>query len=288
MSDVSVIGLGAMGSALASAFLSRGFTVTVWNRSAEKAEALAAKGAAVAANAADAVAASKLVAVCLLNYGTVSQALGPASNALKGRGLLNLTNGTPAQARDMGKWAAERGAEYLDGGIMATPPMIGAPEALVLYSGSKTAFEAHQTKLDSLGASKYLGHDAGLAALYDLSLLAGMWGMFAGAIHATALAGTEKVDAREFMAILVPRLHAMVGLLPQLAEQVDSGDYAKGVVSNLAMQAVAYVNLMEASRAQGVSAKLIAPMQDLMNRGVDAGHGNADLSSLVDLIRGRP
>ncbi len=109
--------------------------------------------------------------------------------------------------------------------------------------------------------------------------------MFAGAIQATALVRTEKIKAHDFMALLIPWLNAMIGLLPQLAEQVDTEDYAKGVVSNLAMQAVAYVNLMEASTAQGVRTELIAPLHDLMNRGVAAGHGHADLSSLVEMIR---
>lgn len=73
--------------------------------------------------------------------------------------------------------------------------------------------------------------------------------------------------------------------LPQLAEQIDTGDYTKDVVSSLAMQTVAYANLIEASKAQGVSTELIAPMHDLMNRGVAEGYGAADLSSLVELIK---
>jgi len=60
-SGASMIGLGAMGSALVAAFLNRGLAVTVWNRSAEKADALVAKGALRAATVADAVAANKLI-----------------------------------------------------------------------------------------------------------------------------------------------------------------------------------------------------------------------------------
>jgi len=285
MSDVSVIGLGAMGSALAAAFLRHGLTTTVWNRSAGKADALAARSASVSPDIQSAVVASKLVVVCLLDYGTVHEVLGGVGDVFTGRTLVNLTNGTPAQARELAKWAAKRGAQYVDGGIMAIPPMIGEPGALVLYSGSQKGFDSNRMTLDNLGTSKYLGEDAGLAALYDLSLLAGMWGMFAGAIHATALVGTEKVEAGKFMELLVPWLNAMVGLLPEMADQVDTGDYAKGVVSNLHMQAVAYVNLMEASRDQGVSPELIAPLHDLMERGVAAGQGHADLSSLVKMIK---
>lgn len=55
MSAVSVIGLGAMGSALAAAFLNRGLAPTVWNRSAGKADALVAKGAVRASTPSDAL-----------------------------------------------------------------------------------------------------------------------------------------------------------------------------------------------------------------------------------------
>lgn len=285
MSDLSVVGLGAMGSALAAAFLNRGLVTTVWNRSPEKADALVAKGALRPSTAAEAVEASNLVVVCLLNYLTVYEALGGAGGALSGRVLVNLTNGTPLQARDMAKWAADRGAEYVDGAIMAIPPMIGQRAALLLYSGSKSGFDAHRQVLESLGTGQYLGSDAGLAPLYDAALLIGMYGIFAGALHAMALVGTEGIAARELMPVLTPWMNAMMGGLPGLAEQVDTGDHTKDVTSNLEMQAVAYANLMEASRAQGVSTELIAPMHHLMNRGVAAGYGAADLSSLVDLLR---
>lgn len=56
---VTVIGLGLMGSALAGAFLANGNPTTVWNRSAEKADSLAAQGARRAATVADAVMASR-------------------------------------------------------------------------------------------------------------------------------------------------------------------------------------------------------------------------------------
>ena len=58
MSDVSVIGLGAMGSALAEALLKSGLSVTVWNRSPARADALVAKGAVAAGSVNEAVEAS--------------------------------------------------------------------------------------------------------------------------------------------------------------------------------------------------------------------------------------
>uniref|UniRef100_UPI0013026769 NAD(P)-binding domain-containing protein n=2 Tax=Streptomyces TaxID=1883 RepID=UPI0013026769 len=52
---LTLLGTGAMGTALARAWLAAGHPVTVWNRTAARAEALAAEGATVAATAAAAV-----------------------------------------------------------------------------------------------------------------------------------------------------------------------------------------------------------------------------------------
>ena len=72
---VSVIGLGLMGSALAEALLNAGHEVTVWNRTAAKAEPLTAKGARAAASAAEALAASGVTIVCLTNHAATMEAL---------------------------------------------------------------------------------------------------------------------------------------------------------------------------------------------------------------------
>lgn len=285
MNNVTVIGLETMGSALADGFLKQDYAVTVWKRSASKADPLVARGAHCAAMIASAIAASNLLVVCLLNYHTVYEVLGSADGFLSGRVLVNLTNGTTAQARELAKWTEECGADYLDGGIMAIPPMIGQSEALLLYSGSQQAFDTHRKALDSLGTSKYLGSDAGLAPLYDLALLTGMYGMFAGAIHATALVGTEKVEALQFMPLLSFWVNAMLEGLPDLAERVDTGEHTREVVSKLDMQVAAYINMIEASKGQGISTELIAPLYDLMKRGVATGYGTADLSSLIELIK---
>ena len=57
-SEISVIGLGTMGAALARTLLQNGYRVTVWNRTSAKAEPLVRDGAVLAPSAASAVSAS--------------------------------------------------------------------------------------------------------------------------------------------------------------------------------------------------------------------------------------
>jgi 3-hydroxyisobutyrate dehydrogenase-like beta-hydroxyacid dehydrogenase len=104
--SVTVIGLGNLGQVLAGTFLEQGYRTTVWNRSPGKADGLVARGAVRAATAAEAIAASDLVIVCVLEYETVRDLLTPTADVLAGRVLVNLTSGTPQPARELAAWAA--------------------------------------------------------------------------------------------------------------------------------------------------------------------------------------
>ncbi|GAB3428771.1 NAD(P)-dependent oxidoreductase [Flindersiella endophytica] len=286
--SLTLLGLGAMGTALARAWMDSGYAVTVWNRTPARAEPLAAAGAAVAASAADAVAANRLVVACLLDDASVGATLAGAD--LAGKDLVNLTTSTPGQARARARWAAGRGARYVDGGIMAVPPMIGAPAGggYVFYSGDSALFDEHQPTLAVPAGTTYVGVDPGFAALHDVALLSAMDGMFAGVTHAFALVHKENIAPKEFAPLLAGWLGAMASFVGRMAERLESGDYTTGVVSNLAMQAVGSATLERTAEEQGVSNELLAPYHDLMRRRVDAGHGDEDGAGLVGpLLRER-
>jgi 3-hydroxyisobutyrate dehydrogenase-like beta-hydroxyacid dehydrogenase len=175
---VTVLGLGAMGRALAAALIDGRHPTTVWNRSPGRTEGLPER-AVVAATAAEAVSSSPLVVTCQLEHAAVHEVLDPVAPHLAGRSLVNVTTTTPTQARELAAWAAEYGTDYLDGGIMATPDMIGSRDSAILYSGSPDVLDDHRALLDLWGDSNYVGPDPGMASLWDLALLSGMYLMFA-------------------------------------------------------------------------------------------------------------
>jgi 3-hydroxyisobutyrate dehydrogenase-like beta-hydroxyacid dehydrogenase len=273
-----------MGTALARAWLAAGHPLTVWNRTRGRAGHLAAEGATVAESAAEAVAANRLVVVCLLDDASVGEALEGAD--LSGRDLVNLTTGTPAQGRSRAAWAKERGARFLDAGIMAVPPMVGDAEsgAYVFYSGSPALFEEHGETLAVPAGTRYVGADPGFAALHDVALLSAMNGMFAGVMHAFALIRREDIAPKDFAPLLVEWLGAIAPAAYKAAEQLESGDYGKDVVSNPAMQVAGNSTLLATAEEQGVSAELLTPYMALMERWLAAGHGDEDGTGVVELL----
>lgn len=282
---ITVLGLGAMGSAIARAWLAAEFEVTVWNRTHGRAEALVGDGAVVAGAVTEAVADSGLVVVCLLDDASVGEVL--ADVDLTGKDLVNVTTSTPGQARERAEWAEARGARYLDGGIMAVPPMIGVPDSggYVFYSGSPEVFAAHRVALAVPAGTRYVGEDAGLAALHDVALLSGMTGMFAGVSHAFALMRGAEVAPKEFAGLLVEWLTAMAPYAYGVAAQLEAGDYTLGVTSNLAMMVEGNGTLLRTAEEQGVSAELLSPFMALMERRLAAGHGEEGTAGVIDLLR---
>lgn len=277
-----------MGTALARAWLAAGHPLTVWNRTPGKAEPLLGEGARAAATPVEAVASSDgLIVLCLLDDASVGEVL--SGSELTGKDVVNLTTNTPAQAKQRARWAEERGARFLDGGIMAIPPMIGRPETggYVFYSGNHELFERHREALAAPAGVKFVGEDPGHAALHDVALLSAMTGMFAGITHAFALVGPEKdIDRARFATLLTEWLSAMAGAAHGIAAQLDSGNYTEGVASNLAMMAAANDTLLATAQGQSVDPRLLTPFMELMHHRVAQGHGDEGLAGTVGLLRG--
>lgn len=92
---VTLIGLGPMGQAMVRTLLAAGHPVTVWNRTAARADGLVSDGATLAASPGDAVAASELVILSLTDYQAMYDILGGATAKLAGRTIVNLSSDTP-------------------------------------------------------------------------------------------------------------------------------------------------------------------------------------------------
>jgi 3-hydroxyisobutyrate dehydrogenase-like beta-hydroxyacid dehydrogenase len=283
---VTVIGLGLMGQALAGAFLKAGHPTTVWNRTAGKADRLVAEGARSAPTVGAAVEAGSLTVICLTDYGAVHEVLGASDVRPAGTTLINLTSGDSGQAREAARWAKARGARYLDGAVMAIPSTIGTAEAVILTSGARADFEAHESALGALGTLSHLGADHGLASLYDAAGLAMMWSVLNAWLQGTALLRTAGVDAGTFAPFARHIAAGVADWLPGYAEQIDRGSFP-AEVSALETDARAMAHLIEESEAAGVNAELPRLIKAMADRAIAAGHGKEQYPVLIEEF-GRP
>ncbi|MEU2943245.1 NAD(P)-dependent oxidoreductase [Nocardiopsis alba] len=282
--SVALLGLGAMGRVLAERLLDAGHPVTVWNRTPGRDTELVERGARRAETVREAVTAATTVVTCLFDHASVRETLEPVGADLAGRTLVDLTTTTPNEARWLGGWAEERGIEHLDGAIMATPSMIGAPEASLLYSGSAEAFGRHRTLFEVWGSATYDGADHGAASLFDLALLSGMYTMFTGFAHGAAMVTSAGVTAEEFAHRSARLLSAMTGVFPMTAKVIDEGDYT-GPGQSLEWTATALDTIARASAEQGVSPGPIEMTRALVLAQIEAGYGNENSDRIYEELR---
>lgn len=283
---VTVLGLGPMGRALAGAFVDAGVRTTVWNRTPGRDAALVARGAVSAATAEEAVAASELTVVCVVNYDASDAVLHRAEvqAALKGRTVVNLTADSPDRARSTASWAAEHGVDYLDGAIMTPAPSIGTPEAVFIHSGPADLYERYAPVLAVLGGTHtHLGEEIGRAAGFDIALLDIFWTAMAGYVHALALAKAEGISGRE----LAPFAQGIGAILPPLfaefAEDFDSGSYS-GAINPLTSGVSTMAHVVHTAESHGIESGVMRAAEGLVRRTIALGHGEDGVSRLAEVL----
>ncbi|KAB8161597.1 NAD(P)-dependent oxidoreductase [Streptomyces sp. 3MP-14] len=285
--SVTVIGLGPMGQAMAGAFLDRDYDVTVWNRTPSRADALVGRGAVRAPSVAEALAAHELVVLSLTDYDAMYATLEPASAALAGRTLVNLSSDTPEKAREAARWAAARGAVQLTGGVTVPPAGIGRAESSTFYSGPREVFDRHRAALEVItGRTDHRGEDPGLAALmYQIGMVM-FWTSMLSYWQAIALAHANGLTAADILPHAVETAESLPGFLSFYAERIDAGRHV-GDVDRLAMGTASVEHVLHTNADAGVDTTLPATVVELFRRGMDAGHTGDSFSSLVELMRKR-
>lgn len=285
MNAVTVIGLGAMGVTLATLFRQQGREVTVWNRSPAKAAGL--EGVAIAPRAAAAVAASPLVVMCVYDYAAVRDilALPGVAEAFAGRTLVQLTTGSPADAREAAAWSTAHGAAYLDGAIQAAPSQMGKPDTPILVSGDQAALARWQTVLADLGGHYVnLGEKPDAAATMDLATLSYVYGAFIGFTHGALIAESQGLEVGRFGQLVSDISPSFGAFFAFEGQVIQSGDFTMKE-SPLRISVEATRRIHEFSRQARLSTEFPELADRLLERAHAAGLANEELAALVKVMR---
>ncbi|MBF6209745.1 NAD(P)-dependent oxidoreductase [Nocardia puris] len=279
---VAVLGLGEMGSALATAVLDAGHPLIVWNRSAAKAETLVAKGARLAASPEAAVAEAELVIVNVQGGEIAVDLLRSVGGALAGRTVVNLTDGPSERAAAAAESVAAHYADYLHGQIMTIAPAIGSPDAVIFYGGPRPVFDRHEPILRALGGrATHVSEDPRVPLVYGLAFHDIMWGLLNGFLHAAALLGDAGIPIVRYAEQAEPALAGLPGLFPMLAGEIDRAEFATPFGA-LKHHLPSLEDLIAESRARGIDTEFPTYTGRLVADTLAAGHGDDSYSRLVE------
>lgn len=280
---VLMIGLGAMGSVLARLLLEKGKTVTIWNRSEEKNLPLRAIGASYTPDIREAVETNGIILICLLDYTMTEQVLHGIS--LEGKTVIQLSTGTPQDARLMAASFGARGAEYLDGAILATPSQMGTDQTPIFLSGNKAAWATSEVILRILGGGViYFGEAAGAAAAWDIAALSSMFGMMIGFLNGARICETEGLQVADLGNMILDIAPVLGKMIKDTADDIQQQKY-DSPQSSIDICAGTFDLMVRLSAENKLDAGFARFAQQLFHKGQEAGYGQQRISALIKTLR---
>jgi len=283
---IALLGLGTMGTGMARSLLRADWPLTVWNRSRERAEALAVEGASTA-DTPQAASQSADVVISMVADDEASRHVwsgetGALSGVRTGTTLIEASTLSPAWVRELAAMAAERGCHFLDAPVTGSKPQAAAGELLFLVGGEQETFERALPVLRAMSRDAiYLGPN-GSGALLKLinNFLCGVQ----AAAFAEALSLIEKsgLDREQAVAML---LNGAPGspLVKVMASRMTAHDYSVNFVLELMQKDLTYA-VAEAER-HGMTLNTASTAKRLFEQASQAGYGKQDFSAVIEPMR---
>ncbi len=283
---VSVIGLGAMGSGIARTLIAGGCTVSVWNRSRGKVDALVAKGAIGCNEPGDALNANTHVIVCVSDYAVWQRII--QEHNLAGRFedtcIIQLTTGTIDDVQTHASLIHDNGGRLVEGAVMCYPRNLGTDEAALLLSGEPDVLDDCAPILSALDAKwTSLGEDINQPSVLSRSLMSGLTGALMGLVNGAAICRAGGVPLDVFMKFNEGSNSILLSEQKRLIEAIRDGRTEENEASIKAWrEGNQALNSVAASLGTDLTLQnaIQAVFQEGRRRGLD-GH---DLSALVDVF----
>ncbi len=287
MSDVSVIGLGQMGVTLVELLLKAERSVTVWNRTPAKAQALAAAGAKVAASPAEAIEASPLTLAILYDDAAMDAVLAAdgVANALSRRLIANLGTTGPEAARDFERKILAAGGRYIDGAIQAAPSQMGQADTPILISGASTDIDVAEPTLRILGGALVrVGERIDATAFMDLATLSYVYGAYAGFLHGARIAETVGIDVGVYGGLVKDISPTFGSFFAHEGAVIQSGDFTVSE-SPLRISISAVDRILKTSQELEIDAAVPGLVDRWLRKAEAAGFAGEELAALIKILR---
>jgi 3-hydroxyisobutyrate dehydrogenase-like beta-hydroxyacid dehydrogenase len=284
--EVSVIGLGAMGSGIARTLIEGGCKVSVWNRSRAKVDDLVAVGAIGCNEPKEALDANTIVIVCVSDYVVWRHIIQEHSLAshFEDTCIIQLTTGTIDDVQTHASLIQDNGGRLVEGAVMCYPRNLGTDEAALLLSGAPNVVEECTPILSILDENwKSLGEDINQPSVLSRSLMSGLTGALMGLVNGAAICRAGGVSLDVFMKFNEGTNSILLAEQKRLIEAIRDGRTEENEASikawregNQALNSVA--------ASLGTNLTLQNSIQAVFQEGKRRGLDEHDLSALVDVF----
>lgn len=282
---IAFLGLGAMGGRMAANLLTAGHDVTVWNRTAEAAAPLVARGTSLAASPREAAQGADAV-IAMLRDDEASRTvwLDPDRGAFLGMGrgalAIECSTLTPSHVALLGSGAAARGIRVVDAPLAGSRPQAEARQLIFMAGGAPEDIEGATPLLMTMGSAVHHAGPSGSGAAVKLALNA-LFG-----IQLAALA--EVIGSLRSAGIDPARAVGIIGATPvaspaakAAAAAMLAGNFAPQFPIALAAKDFGY--FADLSNRSGSATPLAAAARGVLQMAIDRGGAADNITGLMRL-----
>jgi 3-hydroxyisobutyrate dehydrogenase len=279
---IAILGLGIMGSGMATRLLSSGFHVVVFNRSREKSLSLAKAGALVAESSKDAAARADIVLTMVADDNASRAVWLGANGALAGSSagsiLIESSTLSVGWVKELSALASQRGCEFLDAPVTGTKPHAASGELFFMVGGSASALEKVRSVLSVLGREVLHLGPVGSGALIKLinNFVCGVEA--ASFAEAISLVDKSDLDREKCLAVLENSALASP-LIKRIISSMKTNDYTPNFPLKLMTKDLGYA--ISEAKSAGASLKTAAPALEVFQHAATEGLGDLDFSAVV-------
>jgi 3-hydroxyisobutyrate dehydrogenase len=283
---IALLGLGLMGSGMAGRLLDAGYPLTVWNRTPDKTQALADRGAKVAPSPRQAVAGATVVISMLADVpvcrdvwlGRGEAILGTAPGTV----LVESSTITVEWIEELDRAAKERGCELVDAPVTGSKPQAATGQLLFLAGGSTAALDSITPILKAMGRDVVHVGPVGSGARLKLinNFLSGS--QVAALAEALSLIERSGLDAQKALGVLTEGAPGSP-LVKLLSGRMVARQYEPNFVLRLMAKDLRYA-VSEADH-QGLDLDMGRAALRVFEHAISAGQGEDDMSAVVEQFR---
>jgi 3-hydroxyisobutyrate dehydrogenase len=286
ISRVGFIGLGIMGAPMAANLLKAGFAVTVWNRTASRAEPLVAVGAKLAGSPADVARGSEVTISCVTDSPDVEAvALGPdgvIAGATRGSAYIDCSTISPEVARRAAERLGDAGVTMLDAPVSGGDVGAKAGTLAIMVGGDDATFTRCLPVLEAMGKTIVHVGPSGAGQVVKLcNQVAGGLNLLAMA-EAISLARRSNVDPAKMLEV-VSSGAAGSWMLTNLGPRAVREDFAPGFMVELMQKDLRLVQETAASSRTPLPGTAL--VQQLLRMLEAEGRGREGTQAIADAVR---
>jgi 3-hydroxyisobutyrate dehydrogenase-like beta-hydroxyacid dehydrogenase len=281
---IGFVGLGTVGEPIANNLRKAGHDLTVWNRTAAKAQHIVSKGGKLAATARECAAGKDLVFTCLSDEHALDAVLegpdGVLAGLVEGDVLVDLSTAGTRSARNVQERTARKGVRFVCCPILGSKTAAEQAQIVLVAGGPSPAREKARPALHAVSARLFELEEPVQAALMKLCVNSVGGAMITALTEALALGTAGGLDVWRVVEVLqASSFHSPLFLMK--GELVEKKDYAPRF--KLALAEKDQRLAQEAAQDLGARVPINEAVRRLLGEAAETGHGDKDVCAVAEV-----